>query len=93
MTKYVIDNGKNLFESYDKTEIDEKTGKVLLSGTLTAGNSTITFENENIDSNSTFDFYSSIYGISPSSVVVDDGSITLRFEPIGVDLGVKVRVL
>ena len=93
MSKYVIDNGKNLFESYDKAEIDSKLGKALLTGVLNAGESSIVFEDDSIDENASFDFYTSIYGINPSSVVVDTGSITLRFEPIGVDLGVKIRVL
>lgn len=93
MSKFCFDNGKNLFETYDADEIDEKTGKAVLSGVLTAGDSTITFESGFIDENSSFDFYTSIYGINPSSVVVDSGSIELRFEPIGVDLGVKIRIL
>ena len=93
MSKFCFDNGKNLFETYDKPEIDEKTGKAVLSGVLTAGDSTITLESPFIDENSSFDFYTSIYGINPSSVVVDSGEITLRFDPISLDLGVKVRVL
>lgn len=93
MSKFCFDNGKNLFETYDADEIDEKAGRIILTGVLETGESTITFENALIDLNSTFDIYTSIYGINPTSIVVDVGEITLRFEPIGVDLGVKIRIL
>jgi hypothetical protein len=93
MPKYVFDNGKNLFESYDKDEIDSKIGRAMLEGTLPAGDSVVGFVDESITTDSMFDFYTSIYGINPTSVVVGDGELTLRFEPIGVDLDVRVRVL
>lgn len=93
MSKFCFDNGKNLFETYDKDEIDAKTVRATLTGVLAAGQSSLTLESALIDENSTFDFYTSIYGINPSSIVVDNGSITLRFEPIVADLGVKVNVI
>lgn len=92
MTKFVIDNGKNLFESYDKPEVDAKIGKIL-SGTLTAGNTTITFEDSAITTDSIFDFYTSVYGINPKAVNASTGSIVLTFDAQSSDLGVKVRVI
>lgn len=92
MTKFVIDNGKNLFESYDKPEIDSKIGKIL-SGTLTAGNTTLTISDASITTDSIFDFYTSVYGINPTAVSVSAGSIELTFESQNADLGVKIRVI
>ena len=47
MTKFVIDNGKNLFESYDKPEIDGKIGS-WISGVLTAGQTMLVLSDSSI---------------------------------------------
>ena len=67
-------------------------GGVILTGTLTAGQTTITLSDAAIDGNSTFDFYTSIYGVNPTAVAVTTGSITLTFEQQAADMGVKVVV-
>ena len=69
MTKYVIGDGKNLYQAYDKDETDAKFGTVL-TGTLTAGNTTLTLSNAAITTDSIFDFYTSEYGINPTAVSV-----------------------
>lgn len=92
MTKYVIDGGKNLFQAYDKDETDAKFGTVL-TGTLTAGNTTLTISDASITTDSIFDFYTSVYGINPSAVSVSTGSIELTFDALSYDLGVRIRVL
>lgn len=67
-------------------------GGVELTGTLAAGNTTITFNNAAIETTSTFDFYTDTFGVNPTAVSVSTGSITLTFEAQAAALGVKVRV-
>lgn len=64
-----------------------------LTGTLAAGETTLTFTNDAITTDSTFDFYTSIYGVSPTNVTVATGSITLRFNAQETDMSVEVRVM
>lgn len=67
-------------------------GGVILTGTLNAGSTTITLSDAAIDANSSFDFYTSIYGVSPTAVSVSTGEIILTFEAQSADMGVKVVV-
>lgn len=64
-----------------------------LTGTLTAGTTTITLTDSAITTDSTFDFYTSIYGVSPTNVSVAAGSITLTFDAQKTDMNVEVRVM
>lgn len=73
-------------------ELNASTGGVVLTGTLIAGNTSITLSNAAILTTSTFDFYTDKFGVNPTNVVVAVGSITLTFEAQAADLGVKVRV-
>lgn len=65
---------------------------VEVSGTLSAGASSVILSDPAISTTGTFDFYTEIYGLSPSSVSVSAGAITLYFEPQASNVGVKVRV-
>lgn len=67
-------------------------GGVVLTGTLNAGSTTITLSDAAINANSSFDFYTSVYGIAPTAVSVSAGEIELTFEAQSVNLGVKVVV-
>lgn len=63
-----------------------------ITGTLTAGNTSLTLSDASITTSSTIDIYTDTYGINPESVSVSTGSITLTFEEQSNDLGVKVVV-
>ena len=63
-----------------------------LTGTLTAGSTSLTLQDASIETTSTLDVFTSVYGIAPESITVSTGSITLTFETQSSDLGVKVRV-
>ena len=63
-----------------------------LTGTLTAGNTTLTLTDSSITTSSTIDIYTSVYGISPTNVTVITGSITLTFAAQAIDVDVKVVV-
>lgn len=64
-----------------------------LTGTLKAGATTITLTDSAITTDSKFDFYTSIYGVSPTNVAVASGSITLEFDTQETDMNVEVRVM
>jgi len=64
-----------------------------LSGTLAAGETSITLTNSVITNNRTFEFFTSIYNVNPvSTPIVNDGSITLEFDEQDEDMNVEVRV-
>lgn len=64
-----------------------------LSGTLTAGQTSLTLSDASITTSSTIDYYTDKFGVSPTNVVVTTGQIVLTFPAQSADLGVKVRIL
>ena len=73
--------------------INELAG-IVLSGTLTAGQTSITFTNAAITASSTLaNLWINAFGVYPTDIVITDGSITLTFESQASDLGVKVRII
>ena len=71
--------------------INEVAGK-WVSGTLTAGSTSLTLSDASILTTSTIDIYVDTYGIQPTNASVATGSITLTFLAQASDLSVKVRV-
>lgn len=63
-----------------------------LTGTLTAGDTTVTISDASIVSTSTLEFYTDTFGVNPKEVSVSTGSVTLTFDAQQSNLGVKVRV-
>lgn len=63
-----------------------------VTGTLTAGNTSITLSDNSILTTSTIDIYTDKFGINPTNVTISTGSITLTFEAQSSNLEVKVRV-
>jgi hypothetical protein len=67
-------------------------GYTQISGTLVAGNTTVSLSDASITTSSVFDFYTTIFGVNPTAVSVSTGTIVLTFEAQVVDVGVIVRV-
>lgn len=67
-------------------------GFVEVTGTLLTGSTSLTLSDASISSTSTLDFFTDVYGVSPTAVSVSTGSVTLTFEVQESDLSVKVRV-
>lgn len=63
-----------------------------ITGTLTAGQTSLTLQNAAITESSTIDYFTDVFGVSPTNAVVSNGQIVLTFESLSSDLGVKVRV-
>lgn len=87
-------NASNMNDLEDRIEAAFISGDLWndFTGTLTAGQTSITFSDASIRETSTIDYYTDYFSINPVGVVATDGSVTLTFEPQEVDLGVKVRV-
>ena len=64
---------------------------ITLSTILTRGNTTVTFTNSRINSNTMFEFFTSVFDVNPVEVSVRNGSITLTFDAQSVDMTVAIR--
>jgi len=64
----------------------------VLTGTLTAGNTSLTLSDSAITTDSTIDIYTDTFGVNPTNAVVATGSVTLTFAAQQSNLGVKVVV-
>ena len=85
-------NAANMNDLEDRIEAATAGTYTDISGTLTAGNTSITLVDASISDTSTIDYYTEYFGINPVGISVVSGGVTLTFEAQGVDLGVKVRV-
>lgn len=63
-----------------------------VSGTLAIGSTSLVLSDASITTSSTIDVFVDVWGVSPETVVVATGSVTLTFEAQESALGVKVRV-
>ena len=80
-----------LIDIYDT--LDEKEDvAVILTETLDAGDTTLTFSDVAITSNSRFDIYASIYGVSPRTMTVTTGQAVLTFKAQSSNMSVKLFV-
>lgn len=61
-------------------------------GTLTTGQTSITFSDNVINSNRVIDYFPSIYGLVPTSITVTSGSVVFTFEEQETDMTLEVRI-
>ena len=87
---------------YDQLTPEEKNnGKMylvndagkILTGTLEANTTSITFNDAAIKSNSMIDVYTTIFGANPTAATSSVGTVTLYFNSQATDMGVKVVVM
>ena len=76
-----------------KEILDDMNGEAL-TGTLPAGATSITFTDAMIVTGNTIktDYYTDVYGVSPTAVEVTTGSMTLTFDAQTVDVAVRVEI-
>ena len=65
---------------------------VVSKSTLLTGETSITFTDERITTDTMFSFYTSIWGTSPTEVSISTGSVTLTFDAQESDMEVGVRI-
>lgn len=64
----------------------------VLTGTLTAGQTTLTLSDASITTTSIFDIYTDTYGVSPYAMTVSTGSVTLTFSVQTNNVAVRMEV-
>lgn len=76
-----------------KELLDDMNG-IALIGTLAIGATSITFTDDMIVTGNTIkcDYYTDVYGISPTEVTISTGSMTLTFSAQTVAVGVRVEI-
>lgn len=72
------------------TNIETKLS--MITGTLSAGSTSITLTDERITTDSVFRFFTSKFGVSPTGATVNNGSIILTFEAQSEPLTVGVKL-
>ncbi len=93
MTRNGIYTNQKIFVKNGTNELKEvATVSPMITGTLSAGSTSVTLTDSRITTDATYDIYASKFGISPNAVTVNNGSMILTFdkqtEPITV--GVKI---
>ena len=63
-----------------------------ITGTLTAGSTSITLTNNAIHTDSAIDYFTDTFGVIPSNVTVSEGSVTLTFDAQQSDVDVMVII-
>lgn len=83
---YINEKINNVWQGWKPIRCD------MIQGTLSAGATSVTITDSRITTDATYDIYASKFGISPTAVTVNNGSMILTFdkqtEPITV--GVKI---
>lgn len=87
----VITNDKT-WSSYKINEEIQSSGDVVLTGTLDAGETTITFTDDSIGADSLIEVFTDNYSSWITNESVSGSTLTLTFIALGSDLSVKVRV-
>lgn len=64
----------------------------IYTGTLGAGETSITIAGDTITTDSVLSFFTSIYGVNPATVTVTNGSVTMTFSTQSVDMKVGVSI-
>ena len=64
----------------------------VITGTLSAGNTSITLSNSAITTDSVIDIYTSVYGVNPTAISVSAGSITLTFDAQSSAVNIRIEV-
>ena len=88
LTSLRIDNN-----DYKITSGGEGSNFLILSGTLSAGSTTITLSNQSITGEEMIEVFTDIYGVNPKSITSEAGSITLTFKAQENNMNIKVRCL
>lgn len=90
---YVITtNANGVVDVQDKRFAREGGDSNITTATLEAGETEITIEDGRLTTNSIVSFYTSIYGVSPDTAVVNNGSVVLTFGAQDTDMVVGVKV-
>lgn len=89
----VLDTNKSYaFVQNPGSSVKTESDMAILRETLLPGEGGIVFMDPRITKNSALSFYTSIYGINPKKVIVNEGSVNLEFDSIETEIEVGVRI-
>lgn len=77
---------------YNGIEYSDSVPYKELQGVLAAGQTSITFSDNVINSNRVIDYFPSIYGVVPTSITITSGSAVFTFNEQATDMTLKVRI-
>ncbi len=89
MVSVVLDTVENKAFIINALQPDTPT---VLTGILQAGETSITFTNNSITSESIIDVYTNIFGIGPSGMIINNGSVTISFDPQSTAINIRAEV-
>ena len=84
-------DGDDTPEGYEDTTSPVNAFKDITQ-TLTAGQTTLTFQDDLITSNTTYDIYTNTWGVMPDAVSVISGQLSMTFTAQVADVTVKLRI-
>ena len=90
MAKFVSLERLSLFK--DKMDAMKANKPTVVTGTLSAGSTSITLTNSAITTDSVIDVYTSVYGVNPTGISVSAGSITLTFDAQSSAVNIRIEV-
>lgn len=90
-SKHIEDKNVHVTEE-EKKKIADIVIPNEIQGTLLAGKTELVLSSEKISADSTIDIYTDVYGVSPKTATVADGSITMTFKAQTKSVKVKVVV-
>lgn len=90
-SKHIEDKNVHVTEE-EKKKIADIVIPNEIQGMLSVGKTELVLSSEKISADSTIDIYTDVYGVSPNTATVADGSITMTFKAQTQDIGVKVVV-
>lgn len=89
-------NGKGLssndYTNDDKAKVQNVKIPVVITGTLSTGQTTLTLSDSAITTDSVIDIYTDHWGVSPSDVTVETGQINMTFSSLDYELNVRAEV-
>lgn len=65
---------------------------IILTSTLTSGNTSLTFSNAAITTTAMYDVYADKYGLTPTDITITTGQAVLTFEAQSADVSVKLVI-
>lgn len=73
--------------------IDNQNTIVTATGTLTTGSTSLTITNSAIKTTSFIDVYSNVFGVAPTNMVINNGSVTFTFDAQDKNISIAIRII
>ena len=91
-TSASLDEVETSIETVSESLATLQSNATIVKGTLEVGSTSIVLSDARITTNSMLSFYTSVWGVNPTSVTVASGQVTLKFDAqtVAVEVGVRI---